>query len=236
MKKIVVVSLLLLVCCMGCKPAHPSKVFADPSFEPNKLSGILLAPVVSSIIEGEDPQRQSERIMNRTLAELLTERGDYRFISPEQFQGAVGRGGLAQQYAAFKELWATKHEIDKEFLRQLKLELNSETLLIPHVYLWHKDEADYREEATNSVTQVGATLTLVDMGSGAILWEASDENYKEAVRSEDRSVVSTGGIDRRVGGVTGTGKDMYAAPPYEDVAIMVLQSLVGALPPRAATK
>jgi len=234
MKRCMVVTALVLVCSMGCKPAHPSKVIADPSFEPNKVSGILLAPFISSIVEGEDPQRQSERIMNRILAGLLTERGDYRFISSEQFQGAVARGALGEGYAAFKEKWMTKHEIDREFLQQLKLELNVQTLLIPHVYLWHKDEADYREEATNSVTQVGATLTLVDMGSGMILWEASDENYREAVRSEDRSVITSGGIDRRVGGVTGTGRDMYAAPPFEDVAVMVLQSVVGALPLRAA--
>jgi hypothetical protein len=236
MKKLMAVAFVLLACSIGCKPAHPSKVVMDPSFEPNKVSGILLAPVISSIVEGEDPQRQSEWIFNRTLAELLTERGDYRFISSEQFQGAVARGALGEKYVAFKERWGRKHELDAEFLRELKLELNVETLLIPHVYLWHKDEADYREGATSSVTQVGATLTLVEMGSGTILWEASDENYKEAVRSEDRSVITSGGIDRRVGGVTGTGKDMYAAPPFEDVAMTVIQSLVGALPPRAATK
>jgi hypothetical protein len=236
MKKLMAVSALVLLVCVGCKPAHPSKVFADPSFEPNKVSGILLAPVISSIVEGEDPQRQSERIMNKTLADLLTERTDYRFVSPEQFQGAVVRGALGEKYAAFKEAFATKHAIDAGFLQQLKVQLNVQTLLIPHVYLWHKDEADYRTEATFSDTQVGATLTLVDMSTGKILWEASDENLKESVRSENRGVVESGGIDRRVSGVTSTGKDMYAAPPYEDVAQLVLQSLVGALPPRAATK
>lgn len=237
MKKLVAVSALVLLVCIGCRPAHPSKVFADPSFEPNKVSGILLAPFISTIPEGEDPQRQSERIMNKTIAELLSERADYRFISADQFQGAVARGDLGGKYAAFKEAFATKHTIDKDFLLQLKIQLNVETLLIPQVYQWHKVEADYREaEARSSVTQVGATLTLVDMGSGQILWESSDENYREAVRSEDRDVVSTGGVDRRISGVTGTGKDMYAAPPFEDVALLVLQSLVGALPPRAATK
>ena len=236
MKKLMAVSALVLLVCIGCKPAHPSKVFADPSFEPNKVSGILLAPVISTIVEGEDPQRQSERIMNKTLAELLTERADYRFISADQFQGAVARGALGEKYAAFKETFATKHTIDKDFLQQLKIQLNVETLLISQVYLWHKDEADYREAATSSVTQVGATLTLVDMGSGTILWESSDENYKEAVRSENRDAVTDAGIGRRVSGVTSTGKDMYAAPPFEDVALLVLQSLVGALPPRAATK
>ena len=50
------------------------------------------------------------------------------------------------------------------------------------LYLWNKDEADYRESATSSVTQVGATLALVEMGTGKILWEASDENFREAIR------------------------------------------------------
>ncbi|MGD1047890.1 MAG: hypothetical protein ABR899_03970 [Candidatus Krumholzibacteriaceae bacterium] len=236
MKKLMAVSALVLLVCIGCKPAHPSKVFADPSFEPNKVSGILLAPFISTVVEGEDPQRQSERVMNKTLAELLTERADYKFISADQFQGAVARGALGEEYAAFKEAFAAKHAIDKDFLKKLKIQLNVETLLIPQVYLWHKDEADYREAAATSVTQVGASLTLIDMGSGTILWESSDENYKEAVRSENRDVISEGASDRRISGVTETGKDMYAAPAFEDVANLVLQSLVGALPPRAATK
>jgi hypothetical protein len=236
MKKLILFSAVMLVLLAGCRPPHPSMVKSDPAFDPNAVSGILIAPFISSIIEAEDPQRQSERTMNRILAELLSERTDYKFISPEQFKGAVARGKLGERYAAFQELWATKHEIDREFLRELKLTLNIEVLLIPHVYLWHKDEADYREGATVSATQVGAMLTLVDMDSGKIVWEGSDENTKEAVRSENRSVFSSGGVDRRVGGVTGTGRDQYGAPPFEDVAILVLQSIVGALPPRVATR
>jgi len=174
--------------------------------------------------------------MNKTLVDLLTERTDYRFISADQFQGAVARGALGEEYTAFKDAFTRKHVINKDFLQKLKIQLNVETLLIPQVYLWHKDEADYREAAATSVTQVGATLTLVEMASGTILWESSDENYKEAVRSENRDVVSEGASDRRISGVTETGKDMYAAPPFGDVATLVLQSLVGALPPRAATK
>jgi len=236
MKHLMVFSAVMLVLLAGCKPPHPSVIKSDPAFDPNKVSGILVAPFISSIIEAEDPQRLAERIMNSVLAELLSERTDYKFISPDQFRGAVGRGKLGEKYAAFQELWATKHEVDKEFLQQLKLSLNVEYVLVPHVYLWHKDEADYRESATSSATQVGATLALIDMGSGAIVWEGSDENTKEAVRSEDRSVITTGGVDRRVSGVTGTGRDQYGAPPFEDVAILVLESIVGALPPRAATR
>ncbi len=234
MKKHMLVSALLIALCTGCKPAHPAKVLQDPAFEPNKVGGVLVTPFISSISNGEDPQRQSERIMNKTLLDLLTERVDYRFISPEQFRGAVARAGLGEKYVSFEQRWATKREIDKEFLQQLKVALNADVLLLPHVYLWHKDEADYREAATNSVTQVGATISFIDMGSGGVLWEASDENYMEAVRSEDRNVVTSGGIDRRVGGVTGTGRDMYAAPPFESVAQLVLKALVDAMPKRGA--
>jgi hypothetical protein len=236
MKRFISIPILFCFLWIGCKAAHPAKVFQDPSFNPNAVGGILVAPFISSITQGEDPQRQSERIMNRSLADLLTERTDYKFISPEQFQGAVARGDLGTQYAAFKELWATKHKVDTVFVKELRVALPASVLLVPDVYLWHKDEADYREAATNSVTQVGASLTLIDMKTGKVLWDASDENYREAVRSENRNVVTSGGIDRRVGGVTDTGKDMYAAPPYEEVAMVVLQSLVAALPPRAATE
>jgi hypothetical protein len=236
MKKLLVLTAVALALLAGCKPPHPSKIEVDPSFDPNKVSGILVAPFISSIIDAEDPLKQAEPTMNRILAELLSERSDYKFISAEQFQGAVMRGRLGEQYAAFRELWTTKHEVDKEFLRDLQQNLNVEMVLVPYVYLWHKDEADYRESATASATQVGAMLTLIDMASGTIVWECTDENYKEAVRSEDRSVITTGGVDRRVGGVTGTGKDMYAAPPFEDVAMLVLQAIVGALPPRTATR
>jgi hypothetical protein len=236
MKKLMVFSAVMILLLAGCKPPHPSMIKSDPAFDPNAVSGILVAPFISSIVESEDPQRQAERIMNRILAELLSERSDYKFMSSEQFQGAIMRGKLGERYAAFKELWATKHEVDKEFIRELKLTLNIDVLLVPSVYLWHKDEADYREGATTSATQVGAMLTLIDMSSGKIIWDGSDENTKEAVRSEDRSVVSTGGVDRRVGGVTGTGRDQYGAPPFEDVAMLVLQSIVGALPPRVAAR
>lgn len=236
MKRYLALSMVLCLLWAGCKAAHPSKVTVDPAFDPNTVKGILIAPFVSSVIEGEDPERQSERIMNRTLVELLNQRGDYRFISSDQFMGAVNRAGLGGQYASFREQWAQNHAIDKEFVQKLKLSLNAEVLLLPLVYLWHKDEADYREAATNSVTQIGAVIALVEMGTGAILWEGSDENFREAVRSEDRDVVSSGGIDRRVGGVSGTGRDMYAAPPFEEVAQIVLESIVGALPPRTAGK
>jgi len=236
MKKLFVICAFLLVFVGGCKPPHPSIVKSDPSFDPNAVSGILIAPAITTVAEMDDPKQLAEPTTNRILAEQLGERADYKFISAEQFKGAVMRGKLQDRYTAFRDRWGDKRELDADFLRLLKQELNVETVLIPHVYLWHKDEADYRERATASATQVGITLTLVEMGTGKILWEGTDENYMESVRSEDREVITTGGMDRKVEGVSATGKDQYAAPPYDDVVILVLQSLVGALPERTATR
>jgi hypothetical protein len=236
MKKLLVLLAVMFVLGAGCKPPHPSIVKSDPAFDPNVVSGVLIAPAISTVAEMDDPKQLAEPTTNRILAEQLGERTDYTFISAEQFKGAVMRGKLQDRYIAFRDLWGDKRELDAEFLRQLKQELNVETVLIPHVYLWHKDEADYRERATASATQVGITLTLVEMGTGKILWEGTDENYLESVRSEDREVITTGGMDRKVEGVSATGKDQYAAPPYDDVVILVLQSLVGAIPERTATR
>ena len=74
-------------------------------------------------------------------------------------------------------------------------------------------------------------MSLIDPASGLVMWEATDENFKESVRTEGgRSRVVSAGWDRRVDGVTETGRDMYAAPPYEDVATLVIEVLVGAIP------
>jgi len=236
MKQIVAaVVILSLFALAGCKPQHPSKVTADPEFDANRLGSVLIAPVVSSVSEGEDPQRESERVMNRMLLELISERTDHKFLSPEHFKLAVRKEGLEEAYERFKHDWITKHEADPAFLLRIKGELDISAILIPHVYLWNKDEADYREEGTASSTSVGATLTLVDFESGKIVWEAMDENYKEAVRTEGNRVqVDGGGFVRRVSGVTSTGRDMYSAPPFDDVALLVLRVLIDAIPQRGA--
>lgn len=234
-KSFLVICIGVLFFCMGCGPKHPSKVTVDPAFDPFTVSTVLVTPFISSVSEGQDIERDSERIMDQTLRTVLAERGDYAFLTPTQFMGAVNVARAAEEYEQFKADWISKHEADVEFLRKIKQSLDVDIVMIPLVYLWFKDEADYREAGTASTTQVGATLSFVDPSTGAILWEATDENYKEAVRTEGgRERVSSGGISRRVAGVTETGRDMYAAPPFEDVALMVLESLVGAIPEKGA--
>ncbi len=236
MKNLIVLPVLLCLLWTGCKPAHPARIAMDPSFDPNKVNAVLITPTVSAIGQGQDPKRESESIVNEALLALLEERSDYKFVSPEQFKMAVAKGKLGNDWAAFKESWASRHQMNKEFFQKLHLELATDAVLVPLVTLWNKDEADYREGATSSATQVGVTLTLVDPMTGAILWEGSDQNYKEAVRSEDRTTIASAGIDRRIAGKTELGRDMYAAPPYEDVAGLVLKSLVDALPKRGSAQ
>ncbi len=236
MIKIPVIMLAASLClASGCKPAHPSKVVMDPDFDPAGANTVLVAPFISSVSEGQDPERESERIMNKTLRDLIALRSDYAFLTPMQFKGAVNNAQAAAEYEMFKKTWILENEADLEFLGKIKRNLDVDLIMIPHVYLWHKDEADYREAGTASTTQVGATLSLIDPSTGEIVWEATDENYKESVRTEgNREQVISGGVTRRVAGVTARGRDMYAAPPFEDVALLVLESLVGAIPERGA--
>lgn len=231
--RMISVVIAALLAASGCQSQHPSVIKVEPDFDPVKVSSILVVPVISTITQGEDPNRESERITNRVLWELLSGRYDYKFLSPEQFRITVAATDMSEEYQQFETSWGSDHTADPAFLRGINAEIGVDLFLIPVVYLWHKDEADYREAATASATQVGMTLSLVDPATGRVLWEATDENVKEAVRTEGDRVQSTSyGIDRRVSGTTATGRDMYAAPPFEDVAVLVLEALVGAIPER----
>jgi hypothetical protein len=231
-------AILLIVAAVlglaGCKSQHPASVKVEPDFNPGEHSTILVVPTISMITRGEDPKRESERITNRILWEFVSERYDYKFLSPEQFRMVIAKAGLEDRREEFENKWSRDHEVDLDLCRAVKSELNVDLMLVPVVYLWHKDEADYREAAAASVTQVGMSLSLIDPDNGMVVWEATDENYKESVRSEgDRIQASSGGIDRRVSGTSISGSDIYAAPPFDDVTVLVLEALVGAIPERS---
>ncbi len=231
-------AILLIVAAVlglaGCKSQHPASVKVEPDFNPGEHSTILVVPTISMITRGEDPKRESERITNRILWEFVSERYDYRFLSPEQFRMVIAKAGLEDRREEFENKWSRDHEVDLDLCRAVKSELNVDLMLVPVVYLWHKDEADYREAAAASVTQVGMSLSLIDPHNGMVVWEATDENYKESVRSEgERIQASSGGIDRRVSGTSISGSDIYAAPPFDDVTVLVLEALVGAIPERS---
>jgi hypothetical protein len=231
-------AILLIVAAVlglaGCKSQHPASVKVEPDFNPGEHSTILVVPTISMITRGEDPKRESERITNRILWEFVSERYDYKFLSPEQFRMIIAKHGLEDRREEFENKWSRDHEVDLDLCRAVKSEFNVDLMLVPVVYLWHKDEADYREAAAASVTQVGMSLSLIDPDNGMVVWEATDENYKESVRSEgDRIQASSGGIDRRVAGTSISGSDIYAAPPFDDVTVLVLEALVGAIPERS---
>ena len=233
-KKAILLTMAVVIDLAGCKSQPPASITVEPDFNPGEYSTILVVPTISTITRGEDPKRESERIPNRTLWELAAERYDYKFLSPEQFRMAVNKADLGDRVEEFKNKWSRDHVVDLDLCRAVKSELNVDLLLVPVVYLWHKDETDYREAAAASVTQVGMTLSLIDPLTGTVLWEATDENYKESVRSEgDRIQSSSAGIDRRVSGTSVTGGDIYSAPPFDDVVVMVLQALVTAIPERS---
>ena len=221
---------------IGCKAQHPASVTIEPDFNPGEYTTILVVPVISTITKGEDPRRESERIPNRIIWEFVSERYDYKFLSAEQFRMVVAAADLGDRVEEFKNKWSRDHVVDLELCRAVKAELNVDLMLVPVVYLWHKDEVDYREAAAASATRVGMSLSLIDPKTGTVLWEATDENYKESVRSEgDRIQASSGGIDRRVSGTSISGSDIYAAPPFDDVAVLVLEALVGAIPERSGS-
>jgi len=221
----------------GCKSQHPASVTVEPDFNPGEYATVLVVPAISTITRGEDPNRESERIPNRILWELVTERYDYKFLSAEQFRMIIAKADLSERLTEFEIKWSREHVVDLDLCRAVKKELDVDLLLVPVVYLWHKDETDYREAAAASATQVGMTLSLIDPDNGHVVWEATDENVKESVRSEgDRVQSSTAGIDRRISGTSVSGGDIYAAPPFDDVTIMVLQALVDAIPERSGAR
>jgi hypothetical protein len=233
-KNLMILLAISMIVISGCKSQHPAKVEMAEDFNPGEYSTILVAPVMSTITRGEDPNRESERIPNRILWEFVSERYDYKFLSPEQFRMVVAKADLQDRKDEFIKNWSSKREMDVDLLRAIKADLNVDLIMLTVVYLWHKDETDYREAAAASATQVGITLSLVHPQTGEVVWEATDENYKESVRSEgDRIQSSSAGIDRRVSGTSVTGGDVYAAPPFDDVTVLVLEALVGAIPERS---
>ncbi|MBN2071544.1 MAG: hypothetical protein JW814_08820 [Candidatus Krumholzibacteriota bacterium] len=224
------IALLALVAFAACKSQHPSVIKAEPDFDSGKIQSILVLPVVSSVTRGEDPDRESERITNRVLWEHVTELDDFTFQSPETFKIKIYAENLGDRIGEFNDKWATSHTADVDFLNALST-LNVDLIMIPHVYLWLKDEADYREEGSSSATQVGLTVSLVDPATGRIMWESTDENTKESVRTEGNRVQAmSGGINRRISGTSMSGKDIYAAPPFEDVVVLVVSAIIDAIP------
>jgi len=211
----------------SCQRQHPIKVKIDPAFETGSEK-IAVFPFLTAIHEAEDPDGLASATMNKYFKPALDGRKDYKFISPNTLSYAVEQNDLGAGYRKFVAEYPKSGKADPEFLGALADALRCDAFLIPVVDMWQKDEVDYQENATPS-TFVGASIVVVDRTGSKVLFHASDENYIEGAPSEagDRGVISSAGRVR-----SDEGAKTHRAPPYEEVAIMVINALVGSLPTR----
>src|SRR6056297_2306396 len=147
------------------------------------------------------------------LWKRLARISDYKFFSPQRFSFALRKVKKPVQFDEIEKGWIENKKIDAELLKSINDYVDADLFLIPEVYLWNKDEADYRESSAASLTEVGISLYLVDPDSGKIIWEATDQNYMEAMRTEGERVLvrGKGGFDRRIKGISATGRNVYGA-------------------------
>jgi len=226
MRKLFLAVLVVAIACAGQKD-HPISLEIDPEMEAGNAEKIAVFPFLSALHGADDPDDVAPVLMDRHFTPLLDARGDYKFISAGTVRFAIeGHEILEPQYNKFLDEYPRTGKIDAEFFGGLAELLNADAFLIPVVDLWQKDEVDYQEDATPA-TYVGATVTVTDKTGQKVLFRAIDENYMEGARSDpsDRGVVSSGGRVR-----SDAGSRTHRAPPYEEVAIKVVNALVGSLP------
>jgi hypothetical protein len=228
MKRLVFATAILsLAAISGCQKGHPVSVKIDPAMETGAIK-IAVFPFLSALHEADDPDGIAPLTMEKYFKPALDARNDYTFISEGTVRYAVEGEGWEDQYNEFLEEYPRTGHINDEFLVPLADFLKVDAFLLPVVDLWQKDEVDYQENATPA-TYVGATITIVDPTGKKILFRATDEDYIEGARSEigDRGIVSTAGRVR-----SDSGAKTHRAPPFDEVAIKVINALVGSLPVR----
>ena len=190
-----------------------------------------MLPFLTSLNHADDPDGIAPETLEKFFKPALNEREDYKFVSTNTVNFAIEREGWTEEYEQFlKDYPSRPDNPDMEFLGKLAETLKVDAFLVPVVDLWYKDEVDLQESAT-ATTNVGATISIVDarVEPGKIIFRATDEDYLEGASSDtaDRSVTRTGGVVR-----ADTASRLYQAPPYEDVAMKVVEALVSSLPPR----
>jgi hypothetical protein len=228
MKRIVFLAaaISLLLFAYACQKQHPMKVDIDPAMDVTEK--IAVFPFLSALHESEDPDGLAVTTMEKHFTPALDGRNDYDFISPGTVMYAIDGQEWQEAYQNFIESYPRGGGIDEQFFTGLANLLKADGFLIPVVDIWQKDEADYQENGSSS-TYAGATITIVDPTGQKVLFRATDENYIEGARSEtgDRGIVSTAGRVR-----SDSGSKTYRAPPFEEVAILVINALVESLPAR----
>jgi hypothetical protein len=228
MKRIVcfAAAIPFLLMVSGCQKQHPMNVKIDPGLE--RAEKIAVFPFLSSLLESDDPDGLATVTMQKYFTPALDARNDYTFISPGTVMYAIEGQEWQEAYRTFLTNYPRGGKIDEQFFTELADVLKADGFLVPVVDVWQKDEVDYQENAS-AATYAGATITIFDPTGQKVLFRATDENYIEGARSEtsDRGIVSSAGRVR-----SDSGSKTYRAPPYEEVAILVVDALVESLPAR----
>jgi hypothetical protein len=231
MKKITVVliSLVIMIGALGCQKQHPIKVQMAPAMKAGTIITIAIFPFTSAVHQTDDPDNIASKTFEKFFFEQLDLRQDYKFVTPSTVSYAAEQQGLTEREERFLASWPKTREPDLEFFSKLAEIVKCDAFLIGTVDLWQKDEIDFQENASPS-TYVGATISILDVATGEVLFHATDEDYLEGMRSEtsDRQLVT--------GGSGNVYKDMgervFKAPPFEDVTLKVAKALVRSLPRR----
>lgn len=223
----VIWTVLILGLFWGCGGGkHPRKIFIDPTMNAGSVERIAVFHFASSLHHADDPDERAPMVMDELFLNELNKRGDYLFVAPRSVEYTLDVEGLTDQYKKFIEDWRTSQTIDVEFLQKLGGVLQVDGVLIGVVDLWQKDEVDVQETSTPT-TYVGATITILNT-DGKMVFQASDEDYLEGNRSEERTVMRSGS-----GGIySDPGATVHRAPPHEEVAIKVVRALVASIPAR----
>jgi len=219
-------ALAVLVLAVGCKKKHPGRVVIDPTMTDGSISRIAVFPFASSLHSADDPGGEAPKTMDNLFRLELDNRDDWVFMAPTSVQYALQTERMEEAAARFVETWRTTKTVDMDFLTAADAAFQVDGIMIGVVDLWQKDEIDVAESSA-ATTHVGATVTIIGM-DGTILFDASDEDFLEGVRSEERTVIRSGS-----GQVfSDPGSSLYKAPAYEEVALKVVKALVYSIPSR----
>lgn len=228
MKRIAIL-LIVVVAVFGCQKRHPITVQIEPLMETEPPETIAVFPFLSSLHDSEDPDGLALTLMGPILTDELNARRDYKFLSPNTMSYAVDLEEMTSPYNNFLKQYPKGGDVDYSFLQPLATALKCEAFMVAVVDLWQKDEADAQETSTPA-TYVGATITILDAKDGKVLFRAIDEDYMEGARTDiaDRSLIrgASGNI------ASDMGAKVHRAPPFEEVAIKVINALVSSIPVR----
>jgi hypothetical protein len=221
--------ILVIGLIAGCQRKHPVKVQVDPAMREGSVERIAVFPFATAVHHTDDPDREAPRLMDVLFRQQLDTRSDYKFVSPSSVEYALRGDGLTDHAKRFVDDWRQHRRVDTVFLTQLNSSLQVDAVLIGVVDLWQKDEIDYRETSAPA-TYVGATVSILRVSDGRVLFEAIDEDFLEGAHSEaaDRGARRSGSgavqADRAA--------NVYQAPEYKEVALKVARALALSIPVR----